>query len=628
MSEKQTLRTIQAVYKKALQDIENKLVISNGKIETLLKDIDSLTDEQQSILQSQIYQRKMQRSLKSQLEIMLKDLAVNQYRTVNDYLKNSYQNGYIGALYNINMQGMPLILPVDPYLVHRAIEIDSKIKHGLYQNLVDKVDVFKRRIANDISRGIASSASYHDMAAWIRHDTKVSVGKSMRIVRTEGNRVYNAATLDCGKGAKERGCDLVKVWDSTLDMKTRPTHRECDGQVKELNEDFKNANGEAKAPGQFGIASEDINCRCAVLIKPRWDVDSRFTKRDNQSGELKEFEGVKEYEEFKEKYWKNIGKTEGKTTPVPQLKQTPKAPAPQEKSQDMPKTESKPLSASKSQPKVENKTIQNDRISDINAMATETLKKNYEENRKHFNLNLVFADNISGGWVDYKNIPTETAEQINKTITQLQKKYYSTLSTINTKKEQLGIVAEATPAGFSASTHITLNSNALKDTDRLLKMIEYNSTPQKGKFIARAVEVEKGKELEYSITHEFAHSIFTTRSRKELSQIYGDEMGAKLSSMQTKMKKLHKDYVAEVADLQSKFDKINKEIEKNDDFDFALITKGKDISNRIKDIKISTYAASNVDEFIAEAFTQMQIGKHKSPYSKKVLELLDEIFKK
>ena len=115
--------------------------------------------------------------------------------------------------------------------------------------------------------------------------------------------LYNAAALDYGKGAKERGCDLVKVWDSTLDMKTRPTHRECDGQVRELDENFKNANGEAKAPGQFGIASEDINCRCAVLIKPRWDVDSRFTKRDNQSGELKEFEGVKNYQEFKKRYW-------------------------------------------------------------------------------------------------------------------------------------------------------------------------------------------------------------------------------------------------------------------------------------------------------------------------------------
>ncbi|MCR4926174.1 MAG: phage head morphogenesis protein, partial [Clostridiales bacterium] len=271
--------------------------------------VDNLSDEEKSILQSQIYQRKMQRSLKSQLEIMLKDLAVNQNGTVSDYLKASYHNGYIGALYNINMQGMPLIMPIDPYLVHRAIEIDSKIKHGLYQNLVDKVEVFKRRIANDISRGIASSTSYRDIATWIRHGTKVSVGKSMRIVRTEGNRIYNAAALDCGKGAKERGCDLVKVWDSTLDMKTRPTHRECDGQVRELDEGFKNSNGEAKAPGQFGIASEDINCRCAVLIKPRWDVDGKFTKRDNQSGELKEFEGVKGYEEFKKRYWKSIDKS-------------------------------------------------------------------------------------------------------------------------------------------------------------------------------------------------------------------------------------------------------------------------------------------------------------------------------
>lgn len=315
MSEKQTLKTIQAVYEKALEDIENKLKISDGKIEVLLKDVDKLTYEQKSILQSQIYQRKFQRSLKSQLEIMLKDLAVNQYSTVSEYLKASYHNGYIGALYNINMQGMPLIMPIDPYLVHRAIEIDSKIKHGLYQNLVDKVDVFKRRIANDISRGIASSTSYRDIATWIRHGTKVSVGQSMRIVRTEGNRIYNAAALDCGKGAKERGCDLVKVWDSTLDMKTRPTHRECDGQVRELDEDFKNANGEAKAPGQFGIASEDINCRCTALIKPRWDVDGKFTKMDNQTGELKEFEGVKEYEEFKKRFWEETEKSSSENKP-------------------------------------------------------------------------------------------------------------------------------------------------------------------------------------------------------------------------------------------------------------------------------------------------------------------------
>ena len=46
-----------------------------------------------------------------------------------------------------------------------------------------------------------------------------------------------------------------------------------------------------------------------ALIKPRWDVDSAFTKRDNQSGELLEFEGVSDYEEFKKRYWENVDKS-------------------------------------------------------------------------------------------------------------------------------------------------------------------------------------------------------------------------------------------------------------------------------------------------------------------------------
>ena len=309
MSERKTLRSIGAVYEQAMRDIDRKLRISDGKINTLLSEIDDLSDKEKSSLQSQIYQRKFQRSLKSQLNIMLKDLTINQYSTVNEHLKNSYHNGYIGSLYNLNMQGIPLLMPIDPYLVHRAIETDSKISEGLWQNLVDKTDLFKRRIANHISRGIATAASYKDIAVWLRVGTKASIGRTMTVARTEGNRIYNAAALDCGKGAKKRGCDLIKVWDCTLDMKTRPTHRECDGQIRELEESFKNANGEAKAPGQFGIASEDINCRCAVLIKPRWDVDSRFTKRDNQTGELKEFEGVKSYREFKKRYWESVDKS-------------------------------------------------------------------------------------------------------------------------------------------------------------------------------------------------------------------------------------------------------------------------------------------------------------------------------
>ena len=134
----------------------------------------------------------------------------------------------------------------------------------------------------------------------------------MCTVRTESGRIYNTASLDSGKAAKAKtGADLVKVWDSTLDSLTRPHHRQLDNQVRELDEDFEVDNLSASAPGHFGIAKEDINCRCVVLIKPRWDVEGPFTKRNNETGELLEFQDVQDYNDFKKKFWQKVDNSEG-----------------------------------------------------------------------------------------------------------------------------------------------------------------------------------------------------------------------------------------------------------------------------------------------------------------------------
>ena len=42
-------------------------------------------------------------------------------------------------------------------------------------------------------------------------------------------------------------------------------------------------------------------------------MDRSFTKTNNETGQLEEFEDVKGYARFKEKYWENIGKTKAKT---------------------------------------------------------------------------------------------------------------------------------------------------------------------------------------------------------------------------------------------------------------------------------------------------------------------------
>ena len=65
------------------------------------------------------------------------------------------------------------------------------------------------------------------------------MNNGIRIARTEGHRIQVASNLDAMQAAKERGADVVKQWDATLDETTRERHRELDGQIREIDEDFE-----------------------------------------------------------------------------------------------------------------------------------------------------------------------------------------------------------------------------------------------------------------------------------------------------------------------------------------------------------------------------------------------------
>lgn len=144
-----------------------------------------------------------------------------------------------------------------------------------------------------------------------------ALGRAKLIVRTEGNRIANAARLEAARTAKQQGADLVKQWDSTMDKKTRPHHVQLDGQVRELDEPFEVDGRMAQAPGKFGIASEDINCRCHAYSRPRWAVraDGDY-KYDNQHRALVKVSS-ESYAAYRAGYvQETAGKPDG-TAPVP-----------------------------------------------------------------------------------------------------------------------------------------------------------------------------------------------------------------------------------------------------------------------------------------------------------------------
>ena len=291
-NEKAVIKQLEHSYKDAIADIDKYILQLLAR-----KDTENL--------QSIIYQIKYQEAIKKELESYLKVLHSKNFNTVDEYLKECYEQAHIGTLFDLQGQGIPLILPLDQEQMISAITLNSKLSAPLYNALGYNVDALKLDVLREISRGIAQGLSYQEMARNLKNITNVDYNKTLRIAKTEGHRIQQEATYNVQKRAIAKGAKVVKQWDSTLDGKTRPTHRALDGQIVGVDEYFKSESGyKALYPGNFGIPSEDCNCRCCLLQRAKWALsDEEFTKMNGKTNELQHFESIDDYNKFKKAFW-------------------------------------------------------------------------------------------------------------------------------------------------------------------------------------------------------------------------------------------------------------------------------------------------------------------------------------
>ena len=114
-------------------------------------------------------------------------------------------------------------------------------------------------------------------------------------------RVYDGELRFVASVMPGAGADVVKQWDATLDGLTRESHVAVDGEIRELDEPFSNG---LMFPGDpSGGAAEVINCRCAYLQRARWAVGGKFSKMNNFTGQLEDFDSPEAYDEFKKGFF-------------------------------------------------------------------------------------------------------------------------------------------------------------------------------------------------------------------------------------------------------------------------------------------------------------------------------------
>lgn len=286
--EQKTLDELERQYKKAWKDIGERIRLLQA---------DELT-------QSKIYQIQYQKALRHQIEGILDKLQGDEYSTIQQYLHDSYQDSFIGTMYSVHNQGIPLVVPVDRQTAVNAILTDTQLSEGLYDELGVNIKQLKKAVRQEITRGIATNMSYADIARNIMSRSKAPLARAKTIVRTEGHRIQEAASNDARNAAKDKGCDVVKQWNSTLDGDTRGTHRELDGQIKETDEPFEIRGKKAMYPGAFGKPEEDCNCRCMALTRAKWNLDEDELKTLKERAAFFELDKSKDFEDFEKKYLK------------------------------------------------------------------------------------------------------------------------------------------------------------------------------------------------------------------------------------------------------------------------------------------------------------------------------------
>lgn len=308
-NEEAVIKRLGQVYGQSLKDVNEKIKNLTFKINDLQQQYDWMDDTDpekakvKSMIQSKIYQKKYQEQLQFQLDGILNQMQTKSYLAVSDYLDECYTDGFIGTQFDAVGQGVPIITPIDQESMVRAVQLDSKISKGLYTRLGEDVSLLKKKITAEVSRGIATGMTFKQVAKQLEGQSRIGYNKAVRIARTEGHRIQCTATMDAMTAAKEKGANVVKQWDTTLDSKTRESHQAVDGEIRELDEAFSNG---LDFPGDpSGGAAEVVNCRCALLQRARWALegDDPVFRMDNETGELIE---CKNYAEFKEKYLSSV----------------------------------------------------------------------------------------------------------------------------------------------------------------------------------------------------------------------------------------------------------------------------------------------------------------------------------
>ena len=181
----------------------------------------------------------------------------------------------------------------DAHTVERIVEERPNLLPQPKPDIPKEMRWHKQKINNAIVQGILQGEAIPDIAKRLQEVTDMDKRAAIRNARTATTAAQNAGRVDSYKDAQKMGINLKQQWVATLDGRTRHSHRDLDGEIREVGEQFSNG---CEYPGDpKGDGSEIYNCRCTLIAAIKGferDLSDLGLRHDKNLGNMS-------YEEWK-----------------------------------------------------------------------------------------------------------------------------------------------------------------------------------------------------------------------------------------------------------------------------------------------------------------------------------------
>lgn len=173
--------------------------------------------------------------------------------------RSAISQGYTGIKFDL----------IDEYTVRNLMVESSSVRP--YKKINISIDEYsnysKNKLQDELLQGVLLGESPYKIADRFEKVVGMRRSEAIRNARTAITNAQNAGKQDRFNDLASKGVIAQKKWVATNDDRTRPEHREVNGQIVDRNEPFEVGGEELMYPADPSASGWNrYNCRCTMKL--------------------------------------------------------------------------------------------------------------------------------------------------------------------------------------------------------------------------------------------------------------------------------------------------------------------------------------------------------------------------